>query len=285
MKKGFTLIELLVVIAIIAILAAILFPVFVNAREKARQTTCLSNMKQLGAAFKMYLDDSNSRYPCSASVYDQWTHPRDPKGAWIWFKGTWPGNWDWPPQTPWQWRVDPSGGSLWRYTNKSRMLYICPSDAHSNSKRCTLYGGFGLSYCVNQSIFEVQDGYGEQSPKTPMVDANGQIIPKSCQPALESEIVKSTKTVLLADTGDGSLNDFAKTPAPPGGRDHMTPSTDGVYGWFLEAPTAVHVGGQNWLFCDGHAKWFTLKQWHTLIWYRDGQVTDPKWFFNKTVAE
>ncbi|MCS7301624.1 MAG: DUF1559 domain-containing protein, partial [Fimbriimonadales bacterium] len=57
MRKGFTLIELLVVIAIIAILAAILFPVFARAREKGRQTTCLSNLRQLGMAFVAYRAD------------------------------------------------------------------------------------------------------------------------------------------------------------------------------------------------------------------------------------
>src|SRR5437763_1776305 len=60
---GFTLIELLVVIAIIAILAAILFPVFARAREKARQATCLSNQKQLSTAMSMYSQDYDERFP------------------------------------------------------------------------------------------------------------------------------------------------------------------------------------------------------------------------------
>jgi prepilin-type N-terminal cleavage/methylation domain-containing protein len=62
-RKGFTLIELLVVIAIIAILAAILFPVFSQARDKARQTTCLSNAKQVGLAVMQYQQDYDEFYP------------------------------------------------------------------------------------------------------------------------------------------------------------------------------------------------------------------------------
>jgi prepilin-type N-terminal cleavage/methylation domain-containing protein/prepilin-type processing-associated H-X9-DG protein len=62
-RRGFTLIELLVVIAIIAILAAILFPVFAQAREKARQTQCLSNMKQVGTGLQMYVQDYDETNP------------------------------------------------------------------------------------------------------------------------------------------------------------------------------------------------------------------------------
>jgi prepilin-type N-terminal cleavage/methylation domain-containing protein len=62
-SRGFTLIELLVVIAIIAILAALLFPVFARARESARRASCLSNLKQLGTAFMMYTQDYDEVYP------------------------------------------------------------------------------------------------------------------------------------------------------------------------------------------------------------------------------
>src|SRR5258707_513637 len=71
-RTGFTLIELLVVIAIIAVLAAILFPVFAQARDKARQAACLSNCKQLGLAWLMYAQDNDELSPHPAELGRMW---------------------------------------------------------------------------------------------------------------------------------------------------------------------------------------------------------------------
>jgi len=91
MRRGFTLIELLVVIAIIAILAAILFPVFAQAKEAAKRATCLSNMRQVGTSLTLYMADADDRFPDRRDLksslpggYRPWSGwpPSDPRSGW-----------------------------------------------------------------------------------------------------------------------------------------------------------------------------------------------------------
>jgi prepilin-type N-terminal cleavage/methylation domain-containing protein/prepilin-type processing-associated H-X9-DG protein len=96
-RFGFTLIELLVVIAIIAVLAAILFPALTSAKDVARKSKCLNNMKQMGLAVRMYMDDNDGVFPLDS----HWS-PFD-----VWLKG------------------------LETY-NRSKLLYRCPSDKSRN---------------------------------------------------------------------------------------------------------------------------------------------------------
>ena len=86
-KKGFTLIELLVVIAIIAILAAILFPVFAQAREKARATSCLSNCKQIGTGIQLYVDDFDETLPLQCFAFLRETSYKTATGEQCWHAG------------------------------------------------------------------------------------------------------------------------------------------------------------------------------------------------------
>lgn len=114
MRRGFTLIELLVVIAIIAILAAILFPVFSRAREKARQASCASNLKQIGLAATMYADDNDE-------VHVPAYLPGNPRQDW--------GNY-------WVGMIQP-------YT-RNKQLLACPS--YKNPIEYNYNLGYGMNY-------------------------------------------------------------------------------------------------------------------------------------------
>jgi len=135
-RRGFTLIELLVVIAIIAILAAILFPVFAKAREKARQASCQSNLKQIGLAFKMYVQDYDERWPQCDPIACCSNGRLGSTGADFGFNG-WVSN------------------ALIPYT-KNQQIFICPSlqnnaffDPYSNGGTDSVNGTQSFSYAFN----------------------------------------------------------------------------------------------------------------------------------------
>lgn len=132
MRRGFTLIELLVVIAIIAILAAILFPVFAKAREKARQTTCLSNIKQLSLAYLQYAQDYDERFPNS-----YWPGVALPSRLW----GT----------TPTAFMFGPE--LVYPYIKNSQ-AYICPSHDNVNCSygpTSSNWSGYAMGAVVSPS--------------------------------------------------------------------------------------------------------------------------------------
>ena len=124
------MIELLVVIAIIAILAAILFPVFARARENARRSSCQSNLKQLALGFIQYTQDYDERLPNSQDGGGNKTAA--PRVSWNYFTAGTPNN------------FDMSQGAVYPYI-KSTQIFVCPSDTVGQSQ--------GDSYAGNQCIF------------------------------------------------------------------------------------------------------------------------------------
>jgi len=130
-RRGFTLIELLVVIAIIAILAAILFPVFAKAREKARQTSCLSNVKQISLGVLQYVQDYDERTPPGGNV-DMMSHAH-----------------------PW--------ASAMPYV-KNDQVFACPSDSLRNC--ASLMAGNPIYWGIEWATFACSYGYGNRSGNT-----------------------------------------------------------------------------------------------------------------------
>jgi len=241
-RSGFTLIELLVVIAIIAILAAILFPVFAKVREKARQTSCSSNEKQIGLAIVQYIQDADETFPMGLQ-----------------------NNWY---ACSWMLQVQPYITSL--------QVFKCPDDASTAlGPNIQAWAGIGLSYVSNGLILNTA-----ASPNN-MIGVMGMgqpswlhncIVPlaRVNRPAETVMVTEGHNTDIMAQpTGQGNASMFSPAciitgqnwwdgntgfgevpngtlPAFPAGVYNITGSNGAV--------SAHHTGKANFLFCDGHVK-------------------------------
>lgn len=210
--NGFTLIELLVVIAIIAVLAAILFPVFAQARESARKTSCLSNQKQLGTAVLMYVQDYDEQLPNAINGAAGVNLP----GGWVYYTA-FPAN-----ATPKS--FDVTQGSLFPYV-KSAQVFVCPSDAQGRAA--------GNSYAVNSCVFTMN---------IPLA------VGKSLA-AFDSAASWALMTEEAIGIGD-ETGAFLRTNS----------TDDGFLLYGLNFLSTRHQEGSNFMFVDGHSKWFRLAQ-------------------------
>ncbi|HLJ56742.1 MAG TPA: prepilin-type N-terminal cleavage/methylation domain-containing protein [Chthonomonadaceae bacterium] len=215
-KQGFTLIELLVVIAIIAILAAILFPVFAQAREKARTAQCGSNVRQLGLAVRMYVQDYDEHYPFAGWL---------PNGI---------GTWEWQNTTE-------------AYV-KNKGLYQCPdtTDIDSDAQPDPTHRDWNINpvnYIINNQLCRNRTPVGEAAINTPadcwmIVDGHNDW---GNNPALGIDWRGRTNTVwCLEDStfgNDGSL-------------------VTGWLSWQgFTWGLPRHTGGGNVVYTDGHVKY------------------------------
>jgi len=248
MKRGFTLIELLVVIAIIAILAAILFPVFAQARESARKTTCLSNAKQLALSHLMYAQDYDEQLATS------------------WSEG-FPGEFSWAVQ-PYM---------------KSISILLCPSRVSSTTTWGTIVGGnsnmlpghidnptgvpylwgygFNTGWDWNNDAGATAKTAADQYPATPGdnyininingVDCSvklrhfpicGKVLSAFAQPA-QCFLLGDTADLTVAGLGQGDIKDLVALGITPSAADIVR------YGTWPR-----HSGSNNMAYIDGHSK-------------------------------
>ncbi len=228
-KKGFTLIELLVVIAIIAILAAILFPVFGRARENARRSSCSSNLRQIGLGVLQYLQDYDETYPLS-TIYTTTNI-----AAW--------------PQ------------EIFPYV-KSTQVFSCPSDKGSLGTMQGIPNNSGGEYVANfHTSYVAADGsqsggankwglFVAPSAVTPAVTLASLITPSTLVAITDGGSAGMTASPWI---DDATLRERAFLLAQPGYFTASAASTaSGRTSW--AAPPNRHLETDNVLFADGHVK-------------------------------
>lgn len=228
-NTAFTLIELLVVIAIIAILAAILFPVFAQAREKARETACISNARQIGLAVRMYVQDYDETFPIFYAYNTQ--PPADVVG-----------------------HLGIEVGLL-PYT-KNKDIFRCPNDmggpVPQNNPSGVDYGGcsdvpgkgksyrdcYGSSYRFTRGAFSTIDNVSRQN--NVLCNAgNSYCLPTG--PITDAAFERPAETRLMRDE---MLPWFGGELDPGGAK----------YGYYPDYYRRWHARGGGFIFADGHAK-------------------------------
>ncbi|HLK59240.1 MAG TPA: prepilin-type N-terminal cleavage/methylation domain-containing protein [Chthonomonadaceae bacterium] len=271
-KRGFTLIELLVVIAIIAILAAILFPVFAQAREKARQTSCLSNEKQIALAARMYMEDFDGAlyHHHEGFVLDDGTQvdtlPSSVSGC----VGGGHGNSN--AEKPWAIFFQP-------YI-KNRQLMFCPSDPAPRSQHLTsdiqAYNG-GIAV-LGQECTTAPNGEQCQAERHNQAMwsylLNSIFTHKSCRYILEGALPGFATDSVISSLNDPNIILFSERNSlgldDPTSAFYYVPQDD-YDTWPGEAALVRwgsgshanegwikydrHNGGGNYIYYDGHVKW------------------------------
>jgi prepilin-type N-terminal cleavage/methylation domain-containing protein/prepilin-type processing-associated H-X9-DG protein len=214
MRRGFTLIELLVVIAIIAILAAILFPVFAKAREKARQASCESNEKQIALAFLMYAQDFDGKFP---PVYNDALGY--PNGRIMW------------------------ADCIFSYV-KNRDIFVCPSNTSATADEIVGAGIAnnlqGTRYCMNMV-------HGWSWPEDCLRDGNTYQFPIA-----ESEMTQPSRFALIEESDNAWWNHWIDTSG--WNNYAQGPNGIYLIGVLGEDMVGLHNGQMNVAYADGHVK-------------------------------
>jgi len=223
-KRGFTLIELLVVIAIIAILAAILFPVFAQAREKARAISCVSNVRQMGTAAVMYAQDYDESYP---------------------------GIWQWSPLAIYAHSPYIMGGQI-TVAQAYQVCQTCPYVKNGDVYRCQdhkneyvpgLYGSYGYAYPTMDGTWTAI-GNGYSWPAGPAMAAFNR--PADTVMIMDSGIANGTTCNFTTYAAIYSLCGDKSGYAYP----YVYQPTTNQW----SAPLPIHSGMVNVAFVDGHVK-------------------------------
>jgi prepilin-type N-terminal cleavage/methylation domain-containing protein/prepilin-type processing-associated H-X9-DG protein len=236
--KGFTLIELLVVIAIIALLAAILFPVFARARENARRASCQSNLKQIYLGITQYTQDYDERYCPVLAAGNNGT-------------GTAPG----PGYYRWMDCVQP-------YV-KSTQLFDCPSDSNAGHKYVPVSTSTGASNGANSAgygSYAVSNSYAGNAAAGAGEQWTGPMSGYGIGNTTVS--LESPTTTFLAGDGSGSFQVWWNSNLSQPAAVDSASEPDSLHGTNASAGpgnlggalVARHLETTNVLFCDGHVK-------------------------------